>query len=161
MRRSVTLVLLAVTALSVGGCSLGAYVASELLEEDEESIDPKPAASAEVAATASPVSPALPAGPLPDRDSALAHRLVEQHGALLLDVRSDAEFTAGHVDGAQNIPHTEIQAELSDIEALVAGDKNAPIVVYCRSGQRSGIAKEVLIKYGYTRVTNLGGMSDW
>ncbi|MCA9706493.1 MAG: DUF1587 domain-containing protein [Myxococcales bacterium] len=48
-----------------------------------------------------------------------------------------------------------------EIERLVGAAKHTPIVVYCRSGRRSGIAKQVLLEHGYTRVTNLGGMSAW
>ena len=161
MRRSVSHVMFAVAALAVSGCSLGAYVASEYLDEDEPTAPPKPEAPVDAGSATPPPSTKIPDGPLPDRDSALAHRLVEQHGALLLDVRSKAEFADGHVDGAQNIPHDEVQAELTAVEALVEGDKHAPIVVYCRSGRRSAIAKEILKKHGYTRVTNLGGISDW
>ncbi len=98
---------------------------------------------------------------LPDRDPALAHRLVEEQGGLLLDVRTAEEFAAGHLAGAQHIPHTEIEARLPEIERLVGSDNSRPIVVYCRSGRRAGIAKETLRKHGYHQVTNLGGMTDW
>jgi len=96
---------------------------------------------------------------LPDRDSKLAHKLVEE-GALLLDVRSTGEFEKGHLSGAILVPHDELEGRLEEIAKQVKG-KAHPIVVYCRSGRRSGIAKEVLLKAGYTQVTNLGGMSDW
>lgn len=98
---------------------------------------------------------------LPDRDPALAHRLVEQEGALLLDVRSPEEFAEGHLPGAHNIPHTEIDTRLPEIATLVGPEKSRPIVVYCRSGRRSGIAKEALLTHGYRQITNLGGISDW
>lgn len=99
--------------------------------------------------------------PLPDRDSALAHRLVNEHGALLLDVRSAQEFGEGHIDGAQHIPHTALQSQLDKVSEMTGGDKSKPVVVYCKSGRRAGIAKDILTEAGYERVTNLGGMSDW
>ncbi len=74
-------------------------------------------------------------------------------GALIVDVRSKGEFESGHLEGALNIPHTEVEENL----ALFGDDKGKPILVYCRSGRRSGIAKEILEKNGYTAVHNGGG----
>jgi rhodanese-related sulfurtransferase len=74
-------------------------------------------------------------------------------GALVVDVRSKEEFESGHLEGALNVPHTEIEENLS----LFGPDKDKPIVVYCHSGRRSGIAKEVLEKNGFTAVHNGGG----
>lgn len=125
---------------------------------------PGACASPEPSAAASPApSPAAQAlsSELPDRDPALAHRLVEHEGALLLDVRSPEEFAAGHVDGAINVPHTEVAARMPEILALAEGDRGKPVVVYCRSGRRSGLAKDTLKEHGFSRVTNLGAMSDW
>lgn len=102
-----------------------------------------------------------PTRALPDGDAELAHRLVENEGALLLDVRSPQEHGSGHIEGSKNISHVELEARISEVERAVAGDKNTPVVVYCRSGRRAGIAKKILQAYGFTRVTNLGGMSDW
>ncbi|WP_041590145.1 rhodanese-like domain-containing protein [Teredinibacter turnerae] len=73
-----------------------------------------------------------------------------------IDVRSADEYAGGHYSAAVNIPHTEIAARIGE----VTDDKNADIHVYCRSGRRSGIAKETLEKMGYTQVTNEGGYSD-
>ena len=98
---------------------------------------------------------------LPDRDPALACRLVRKEGAVLLDVRTAEEFAEGHVEGAVNIPHGEIDARAAEIDALQGGDKSTPIVVYCRSGRRSGIAKQSLIDGGRSQVSNVGGLSDW
>ena len=98
---------------------------------------------------------------LPDRDPALACRLVREEGAVLLDVRSPEEFAEGHVEGAINIPHDQIDAKAAEIDALQGGEKSKPIVVYCRSGKRAGVAKQSLLDGGRTQVTNLGGLSDW
>lgn len=104
--------------------------------------------------------PASEAG-LSDRDPALAHRLVEEEDALLLDVRSQSEFDAGHAEGAALVPHGEVPDRVAEIEAMVDGDKDRPIVVYCRSGHRAGIAKQSLLDAGFTRVTNVGGLDDY
>jgi phage shock protein E len=102
----------------------------------------------------------FPPGPYRDRDVALAKQLVEG-GALLLDVRSAQEFAGGHIDGAINIPHTQINERVEEIRALQAGDSHKPVVLYCRSGHRAGLAKRELEDAGFDRVTNFGGLDDW
>ena len=76
--------------------------------------------------------------------------------AFWVDVRTDEEYSAGHVPGAVNIPYEEIAARINE----VTEDKDAPIYVYCRSGRRSGIARETLMAEGFTNVTNIGGLKD-
>ena len=73
-----------------------------------------------------------------------------------IDVRSVGEYESGHVDGAVNIPHTEIAARIVE----VTGDKDDVIYLYCRSGRRSGIAQSVLEDAGFTNVVNIGGLSE-
>ncbi|MDF2153831.1 rhodanese-like domain-containing protein [Vibrio sp. CAU 1672] len=80
-------------------------------------------------------------------------RLVEQ-GALLIDVRTPQEFAAGHLEHARNYPLSEFVSHV----ALI--DKSQPIVVYCRSGNRSGKAFDYLISQGYTQVHNAGGLEE-
>ncbi|MBM4377338.1 MAG: rhodanese-like domain-containing protein [Deltaproteobacteria bacterium] len=84
-----------------------------------------------------------------------ARRLVDA-GAMLLDVRSPAEFSSGHIDGAKNIPVDELSSRISEV-----GPKEKPVVVYCRSGARSGSATRVLRGAGFTQVYDLGSMSAW
>ncbi len=98
---------------------------------------------------------------LPDRDPSLARRLVRDEGALLLDVRSVREFNNGHVEGAKNITHTEVSKRVDEIVEWQGGDKDKPIVVYCRAGRRAGFAKKALLEAGFTNISNLGGMSAW
>jgi len=108
-----------------------------------------------------PPSPAAEsAAGLPDRDPALAHKLVAA-GGLLIDVRSTEEFGGKHVEGAINIPVGELEARLAEVEKLSGGDKKKPIVVYCQMGGRAAQAKKILSGKGYTQVTNLGGVDDW
>ncbi len=73
-----------------------------------------------------------------------------------IDVRTTDEYTGGHVSEAVNIPYTEIAESIS----ALTGDKDASIYVYCRSGRRSGIAKETLEGLGYTQVVNVGGFDQ-
>lgn len=82
------------------------------------------------------------------------------HGALLVDTRSQAEWDQGHLDGAILIPHDQAEARLTEF----GDDKSRPIVLYCRSGGRAGKVESLLRENGYERVFNAGGyqaMSDW
>ncbi len=105
-------------------------------------------------------APAALNGGLPDRDPALAHKLVSE-GAVLLDVRTPEEFASRHVDGAVNIPFDQVEERKAEIDKLTGGDANKPIVVYCQAGGRASQAKETLVRAGHTKVTNLGGISNW
>ena len=73
-----------------------------------------------------------------------------------IDVRTAAEFNAGHVDEAGNIPYDEIAEGIGTLNV----GKNSVIYVYCRSGRRSGIAKDKLDGLGYSQVFNIGGLDD-
>ena len=78
-------------------------------------------------------------------------------GAVILDVRTEAEFGSGHVPGAVNIPHDELSSRLSELAST-----DQPVVVYCRSGKRAGMASSVLVAAGYTKVFHLeGDMNEW
>ncbi len=82
-------------------------------------------------------------------------KMAAANGALVVDVRTPQEFSGRHYPGALNIPVDQVQARLSEF-----GDKNSPIVVYCQSGGRSGMAKQILEAAGFTKVTNGGGVAD-
>ena len=77
-------------------------------------------------------------------------------GALLLDVRTPAEFSSGHIPGSQNVP----LQDLDEVEFL-ADNKDVRIYVYCLSGARSREATGLLHRMGYPNVTNLGGISAY
>ncbi|MDZ8119949.1 rhodanese-like domain-containing protein [Pontiella agarivorans] len=81
--------------------------------------------------------------------------LVED-GALLIDTRTAGEFQRGHVKGAINIPHDTIAGVIDQHTT----DKAAPIIVYCRSGNRSAHAKRDLINAGYTNVIDAGSIGN-
>ena len=74
-------------------------------------------------------------------------------GALLVDVRTQAEYDQGHLEGALLIPHGQIAARVTEL----GEDKSRAIVLYCRSGNRSSQAKQALEELGYTNVMNAGG----
>ena len=76
-------------------------------------------------------------------------------GALVVDVRTPAEFAAGAYQGAINIPLDQVEKRLADF-----GDRKHAIIVYCRSGNRSSQAKVLLEKNGFSDVTNGGGLKD-
>jgi phage shock protein E len=88
---------------------------------------------------------------------AQAKDLVQTSHALLLDVRTPEEFAGGHVDGALNIPVQVLDAKLASLPAK----KDQDVVVYCHSGRRSAMAKAMLEKAGYTKVHDLGAMTNW
>ena len=75
---------------------------------------------------------------------------------LVIDVRTTDEYRQAHVRKAVNIPHDEIAARI----AAIAPDRDARIVLYCRSGRRSGIAEQALRQIGYRQIENKGGLGD-
>jgi len=75
---------------------------------------------------------------------------------LLIDVRTEAEWNEGHLEGAVLIPYDKIGEGI----AKSAPDKKMKINLYCRTGRRSGIALETLKKLGYDHVTNFGSVKD-
>ena len=76
---------------------------------------------------------------------------------IIIDARTEEEFATGHIANAILIPEYEI-AQRAEAELP---DKDALILVYCRSGRRSKIASEELVKLGYTNVKEFGGIIDW
>jgi len=76
-----------------------------------------------------------------------------ENGALLIDVRTAEEFTDGHIDKALNIPYENVDA----LVKAIGNDKTRPVVLYCRSGHRAGIALKELEGLGYTGVFNATG----
>jgi phage shock protein E len=70
---------------------------------------------------------------------------------IIIDVRTEAEWAAGHLDGAVLIPYERIGDEISKVTA----NKNETIYLYCRTGRRTGIAEKTLKKAGYANPINL------
>ena len=80
-----------------------------------------------------------------------------EEGYIILDVREQDEYDAGHIPGAILIPYTQIEAKAEE----VLTEKDQLILVYCRSGRRSKIAAEALAELGYTNIKEFGGIIDW
>ena len=80
-----------------------------------------------------------------------------QSNYIILDTRTQEEYDEGHIPGAILIPYDEI---LQKAESVLT-DKNQLILIYCRSGRRSKLASEDLVKLGYTNIRDFGGIIDW
>ena len=76
--------------------------------------------------------------------------------AFIIDVRTPAEFAAGHIEGAINIPLDRIGTGIHTIKRL---NPQSQILLYCRSGRRSAAAREILKQQGFSKVMNGGGMT--
>ncbi|HOE90147.1 MAG: Thiosulfate sulfurtransferase PspE precursor [Spirochaetes bacterium ADurb.Bin315] len=76
---------------------------------------------------------------------------------ILVDVRTEGEYYSGHIDGAIHLSLYDIGAE----KPALLSDLDAPIIVYCQSGARSGIARRKLKALGYTNVRDMGGLMFW
>lgn len=73
------------------------------------------------------------------------------HNVVLVDVRTPEEYRAGHKEGALNIPVDEVE----QLAPQLLPDKNAVILLYCRTGKRADKAMEILRKMGYSHLENL------
>lgn len=93
-----------------------------------------------------------------DVDTNGALQLINHKNAFVLDVREPAEYKAGHLLNAQLIPLGKLNERIGEL----AKYKDQPVVVVCRSGNRSGTACVTLAKQGFTQAYNLtGGMMAW
>lgn len=93
-----------------------------------------------------------------DVDCQGAMQLINHKQAIVLDVREDSEYKSGHVLNAKHIPLGKLGQRVGELEKY----RDQPIVVICRSGNRSGTASALLGKQGFTQVYNLhGGVMAW
>lgn len=86
-----------------------------------------------------------------------AKAMIDAGNVIILDVRTQEEYDAGHIEDAVRME----AADFSSKAATVLPDKDANILVYCRSGNRSKTATKMLIELGYTQVYDFGGINDW
>ena len=86
-----------------------------------------------------------------------AKAIIDSEDVIILDVRTQEEFDSGHIENAVLLPITEI----TDNAEGILPDKDAKILVYCRSGNRSATAARELIRMGYTNVYDFGGINTW
>lgn len=84
-----------------------------------------------------------------------ARQLINDHGALLLDVRNPHEYANGAAPGAMNVPLHVLPLKANEL------DKSKPIIVYCLSGARSNQARQFLMSMGFERVMNVGNMQNF
>jgi len=82
---------------------------------------------------------------------------MNEEGVIIIDVREASEYAEGHVEGAQLLPLGDVKSGNLDL----IPDKDQLILVYCRSGNRSGQAAKILVANGYTNVLDFGGILDW
>ena len=96
--------------------------------------------------------------PFSSVDVSEAQRLIAEKKLFVLDVRTGAEFAAGHIAGAKHIPVDELAARLGEIASV----KQVEFLVNCLSGGRSTRACEILHRAGFNGAINIdGGMSAW
>ena len=86
-----------------------------------------------------------------------AKEMMAEEGVLILDVREKSEFDEGYIEGALLLPVGNING--GDLSLIP--DKDQKLLLYCRSGNRSGKAAKKLVEYGYTQVYDFGGIIDW
>ena len=87
-----------------------------------------------------------------------AKNMMETQEILILDVREQEEFDAGHIPGALLLPVGTISG---DTAAAVIPELDTVVLVYCRSGNRSKTASRTLAELGYTNIYEFGGISTW
>lgn len=93
-----------------------------------------------------------------DVSAADATLMINRENALVVDVRSPAEFAAGHIPEAINIPADKLGERAGELEK----HKGRPLIISCQSGMRSGSACGELKKLGYSQLFNLaGGLGEW
>jgi phage shock protein E len=86
-----------------------------------------------------------------------AKNLISTEEVIILDVRTESEYLAGHIKGALLLPETEIKLRAEKN----LPEKNKKILIYCHSGRRSELAARELIGLGYREVYDFGGIIDW
>ena len=91
-------------------------------------------------------------------DPAGAVHLINREKAVVIDVCEPAEYAAGHVGGAKNIPLGDLESKLG----AAVKNKSLPVILVCQSGARSGRAVAIAKKLGYEQAQSLGGgLSSW
>ena len=84
---------------------------------------------------------------------AAATQLINREGAVVLDVREEREFRAGHIVNAVHVPLTALEARLKELDKM----RETPLIVTCQNGQFSARAGDILRKHGFTKIYKLGG----
>ena len=147
-RRKITAVVLAgLTVLTLAACARGGM---------DMGMSPTAAAAASPTAAAAAESTAGETG-YQKITAEEAKKMMDAGGVTVVDVRTAEEYAAAHIPGAVLVPVESIGEAMP--EALP--DKDAVLLVYCRSGRRSAAASQKLAALGYTAVYDFGGINDW
>ena len=158
------LIFLAAVMLGLAGCSKDA-TSQDTAPPPSAHQGEKPESTAEAESptelptTAPTAAPTAVPATAPQKISAQqAKEMMDGSSALiLLDVRTQEEYDEGHIGGALLIPDYEI----GDKAGEQLEDKDATILIYCRSGRRSALAAQALSDLGYSSVYDFGGIIDW
>ena len=86
-----------------------------------------------------------------------AYEMMASQEVVVVDVRTREEYDGGHIENAVLVPNESIGSEMPE----TLPDKEATLLVYCRSGRRSKDAAQKLLKLGYQSVYDFGGIIDW
>jgi len=90
--------------------------------------------------------------------STQATQLINREEAVVLDLRESKDYKAGHIAGALNIPQSNLDSRMNELEK----HKSKPVIVVCKHGQSSGAVQAKLAKAGFERAVKLkGGMMQW
>ena len=98
-----------------------------------------------------------PTGKIPLISSIEAEKVLANGGYLFLDVRTEQEHESGCIPNTPNIPIESLEARINELNQY----KQKKIIVYCRSGNRSGRGTDLLIRHGFDAVNLTGGMNQW
>ncbi len=82
--------------------------------------------------------------------------MIEKGGVIVVDVREQSEYNEGHIDTAILLPLGNIEKDAPNLL-----EKEATIIVYCRSGRRSAYAAKKFVSLGYKNIYDMGGIIDW
>ena len=99
-----------------------------------------------------------PAGSYRQISQEEAKQMMDTRDVVVLDVREQEEFDSGHIPGALLLPVGSITEATA---SAVLPEKDAVVLVYCRSGNRSKTASQALADLGYTEVFEFGGINTW
>lgn len=158
------LIFLAAVMLGLTGCGKGAAPQNAALppsaHQGEKPENTAEAVSPTVLPTTAPTAAptVLPSAAPQKINAQQAKEMMDGSSTLiLLDVRTQEEYDEGHIEGALLIPDYEIDDKAGE----QLEDKDATILIYCRSGRRSALAAQALADLGYSSVYDFGGIIDW
>lgn len=160
--KKITIIAVLLSIAALAGCTAGnggtqappAGLSSDAVITQTQQAPPDVTQTQQPLATAQPSQATAQAKTISPED---AKAMIGTEGVVLLDVRTQEEYSEAHIDGAVLLPYDAIEPNADKLPK----DKDTTIIVYCRSGRRSAIAAETLIGMGYVNVYDLGGIQGW